>query len=97
MLEALYPRAHGISLEAANHYDYGGPELVPRSVRWADLEASSAEDEESAGCTATRSILNRLCWYTLPRVCRTRYQSSTTINGPCALLSSITDADSSFL
>ena len=67
MLEALYPRAHGISLEAANrrltsvtdldvlaHYD-SAPELVPRSVGWADLEDSSAEDEERTGCTATRS------------------------------------------
>ena len=27
---------------------------MPRSVRWADLEDSGAEDEESTGCTATR-------------------------------------------
>ena len=42
------------NLEILVHYDSGAPELVPRSVRWADLEDSSAEDEERTGCTATR-------------------------------------------
>ena len=38
-------------------YDCGGPELVPKSVRWADLESSGAEDEERTGHTQRQGVL----------------------------------------
>ena len=62
MLEALYPRSHGISVETANrrlesvsdievlvHHDYCGAEFAkPRVVKWADLAAT---DDESPSTT----------------------------------------------
>ena len=61
MLEALYPRKHGVSVEAANkllasdadmeveiHYECGACEPAPRSVRWADFEDTDGEDERRA-------------------------------------------------
>ena len=78
-------------------YLSGRMSCVPRCGILREVRPLLGLRRRASRCTATRSILNRLCWYTLPRVCRTRCQSSTTINGPCALLSSITDADSSFL
>ena len=61
VLEALYPRKHGVSVEAANrllvyvadleveiHYDCGACEPAPRSVKWADLEDTDGEDERRA-------------------------------------------------
>ena len=61
VLEALYPRKHGVSVEAANqllesvtdleveiHFDCGACEPAPRSVKWADLEETDGEDERRA-------------------------------------------------
>ena len=61
VLEALYPRKHGVSVEAANrllasvadldveiHYDCSACEPAPGSVNWADLEDTDGEDEKSA-------------------------------------------------
>ena len=61
MLEAFYPRKHGVSVEAANqllasvadleveiHYDCGACKPAPGSVKWADVEDTDGEDEKSA-------------------------------------------------
>ena len=66
VLESLYARSHGISVETANrrlvsvadievlmHHDYNGPETAPRVVRWADLEPSDGEETSIAKSTAS--------------------------------------------
>ena len=67
MLEALYPRSHGISVETANrrldsvsdievlvHHDHDGKESAPpRVVRWADLEPSDDESPNAPFTTAS--------------------------------------------
>ena len=66
LLESLYRRSHGISVEAANrhlvsvadievliHHDFHGPETAPRFVRWVDLEPSDGEEPTTAETTAS--------------------------------------------
>ena len=61
VLEALYPRQHGTTAKGASqllgsvtdlevevHYDCDVQELAPRSVRWADLSDTDAEEETPA-------------------------------------------------
>ena len=64
VLEALYPRSHGISVETAKrrlesasdievlvHHDHCGTEFAPpRVVKWADLEATDDESEHCLLC-----------------------------------------------
>ena len=64
VLESLYPRSQGVSVETANrrlvsvagievmvHHDYNGSETAPRVVRWADLEPSDGEEPSSLRST----------------------------------------------
>ena len=77
VLEALYPRKHGVSVEVANrllasftdfvvviHYDDGAHELAPTSVKSADLEDKDVKDED---CTSTIAGGKRVFWFR-PRV-----------------------------
>ena len=85
----------GLVIGLDNYLPRGCP-LCPPSSHFSDFTSDRARIRRASRCAGHPQHPEPACWYTLPRVCRTRYRSSSTINGPCALLYSTTDADSSF-